>query len=426
MIFWTTVIGQRIDEAENTRSMLICAEMARRGHEVVMWTSAFDHIRKEWRKEYINCNDYYVHPKFGFKIRFFKGCGYKKNISIRRFIDHWLGAQDFIRQAKYLPKPDVILSSVPDHITAAVASDFGKKYRVPVVIDIRDKWPDIFGGMQKSKVLGAFLNVILFFERLRIRNGLRKAFAIVAMMDSFLDWGLENANRKITLRDKVFYLTPFEKNVSDKKYIESELTENVQRLFKKLEGKIVFSFIGTFNRSQHPSILLEAIELLENRNLRKLDKVEFVIGGFGLDAEFVENECKKYSNVTYLGWLNTQNMLAVLSKSHVGLILFKFPLAVLNNKCFAYMASGLAVINGASGAIRDLITEYEFGINISSNNPAELADAIVKLSNDSELLSLMKHNSLKLFEKSFDRTINYSNYASHIEFIVSEFVKQKE
>src|SRR4051812_28861788 len=115
MRIWTTCIGQRLDGAENTRSMLLCAELIRRGHEVTLWTSAYDHIRKEWRREWRESDGAsYRHPD-GMEIRFMRGCGYATSVSLRRFVDHWLAARDFARRARSLPRPDAIVASLPDH-----------------------------------------------------------------------------------------------------------------------------------------------------------------------------------------------------------------------------------------------------------------------------------------------------------------------
>lgn len=418
------MIGQRIEEADNTRSMLICAELKKRGHEVIMWTSAFDHIRKEWRKEYLENKDHFIHPKFGFKIKFFKGCGYKRNMSFMRFFDHWLGARDFVKQAKNSKLPNVILASIPDHFTAAIASDFGKKNNIPVIIDVRDKWPDIFPGMVKNNFLSLLISISIFFERKRIYKGIKKSYAVVAMMDSLLDWGLKAAQRDKSKLDSLFYLTPFDNNFDTGLKIHGELNENVSSVLKRLEGKIVFTYIGTFNRSQHPTLLLQAIEILVNTYRIDMSKIEFIIGGHGLDAETVEAESSKFANVTYLGWLNTNNMMAVLSKSDVGLLLLRYPFPALNNKCFAYMSNGLAMINSADGPIFELINEYQFGININAGSPGEIAKAIKSICDSPEKLAQMRENSKYVFKKLFDKSENYRNYANHIELVVSEFQKR--
>ena len=137
-------MGQRLDGAENTRSMLLCAELLRRGHQAVMWTSAYDHIRKKWRDEWLAHGMNGYRRDDGLEVRFMKGCGYSSNVSVRRLVDHQLAARSFLEQAARLPKPDAIVASVPDHVTAEAAVRFGREQQIPTIVDVRDKWPDIF------------------------------------------------------------------------------------------------------------------------------------------------------------------------------------------------------------------------------------------------------------------------------------------
>ena len=85
MRVWTSTIGQRLDGAENTRTMLLCDHLLRAGHEVTLWTSAYDHIRKGWRQEWLVHGESGYRMPNGLDVRFMKGCGYKSNVSVSRF-----------------------------------------------------------------------------------------------------------------------------------------------------------------------------------------------------------------------------------------------------------------------------------------------------------------------------------------------------
>jgi hypothetical protein len=144
MRIWLSTIGQRLDHADNTRTLLLARFLLGAGHEVLLWTSAYDHIRKEWRSEYADGkNDVWL-MEDGLEVRFMKGCGYRFNVGVRRLVDHILAARDFRRQAAQLAPPDVVVASLPDHITAAAVVDYAKTVGAAAIIDVRDKWPDIF------------------------------------------------------------------------------------------------------------------------------------------------------------------------------------------------------------------------------------------------------------------------------------------
>lgn len=416
MIIWTTVIGQRLNMAENTRSMLLCNELLKRGHDVIMWTSAFDHNRKEWREELTEGDGESYRCSDGLEIRFMRGCGYSQNVSLRRFIDHWLAARDFLRQAPDLPLPDVIVASLPDHITASAAVSYGKHKGIPTIVDIRDKWPDIFIDYTRNRLLSKIIKILLLWESRRTKRALRDADAIVAMMQSMLNWGLAKASRKPTWRERVFFLTTSPKNFDvQQQYLPVD--NKVSLAVQAAHGKIIFTFVGTFNRTQHPLLILDAIKYLEPQKTEHISRFAFIIGGDGVAAEEVRRRSALHDNVNYIGWLNPTEINILLSQSNVGLLVMNYPSPAFNNKSFAYLASGLPIINGATGDLAEIIAEERAGINIKAGDPASLADAILTLGSNDQLRNKMAENARRLFIKRFNREINYQDYADHIENI---------
>ena len=123
------------------RTGILSNELSKRGHEVVWWTSTFDHYNRKHRFE----TDQELTVNSDYLIQYLKGCGYKKNVSLSRIIDNNLVAKKFkIKAKKTLYKPDIILSSIPTAELSLEAVRFGKKNNIPVVLDIRDMWPDVF------------------------------------------------------------------------------------------------------------------------------------------------------------------------------------------------------------------------------------------------------------------------------------------
>lgn len=415
MRVWTSCIGQRLDSAENTRTMLLCDALARRGHDVTMWTSAYDHIRKQWRTEWEAHGEAgYVMPN-GVRVRFMKGCGYKSNVSVARLVDHVLAARDLRRQAKLLPPPHAIIASLPDHVTAAAIVDIGKSVGAATLIDVRDKWPDIFIDYAPNAALKALIATGLFWETRRAARALKRADSLVAMMDSMMRWGLNKAGREQGEHDRVFYLTTTPRNFGvDRPAIE--LAEPVRAALAGDAGKTVLTFIGTFNRTQHPALVLDAIDVLKARGMLS-DRLAFWIGGDGVDAEAVRRRAETMPSVRLLGWLDTPTMLEVLGHSDVGLLPMNFSSPAFNNKAFAYLASGLPILNGASGDLADLIDARQVGINVKAGDPHALADAILAITGDADALAACQQRTRSLFDEAFDREANYANYVSHIERI---------
>ncbi|MGA0600144.1 glycosyltransferase family 4 protein [Caulobacter sp. KR2-114] len=414
MRIWTTVMGQRLDDAADTRSMILCDHLLRRGHQVTMWTSAWDHIRKEWRKEWRAAGGAPVVRDDGLEIRFMKGSGYQRNTSPMRLVDHWGAAQDFTRQALASPRPDAIVASLPDHVTAAAAVSLGQKLGAATIVDVRDKWPDVIADFSTRSAAGQVARRLMHFEHRRTRRALAEADAVVAMMHSMLDWALAKAGRRASALEQVFYLTTAPKAFDVEPPALPE-GHPVRAALAASEGRVRFAFAGTFNRTQHPELLLTALEQLKRENHPALRRAAFLIGGDGQDADQVRQRAAALDNVHCVGWMKPPEMRALLMGADVGLVLMNYPTEAFNNKSFSYMAAGLPIISGARGDLQQLIEAETVGLNVPGGDAGALAQAIVRLTEDDALRTQMRARMRRLFDARFDREKNYTAYADHVE-----------
>lgn len=409
---WLSTIGQRLDHADDTRTMLLARFLMEAGHTVTLWTSAYDHVRKEWRREWIGTAGEPLIMPNGLTVRFMKGCGYRRNIGLRRLIDHILAAQDFRRQAESLAVPDVVVASLPDHITAAEMVRYARAHGIPAIVDVRDKWPDVFHDYA-PRLLKPFVRVALTIEGRRARRALSGANVLVAMMKSMLDWGLAKARRSGTADDRIFYLSTMNA-VTRTSAPLSNLPRDTQALHGTLSGKMVFTFVGTFNRTQHPLLAIEAFERLANRPGFSVDSVALLVGGDGEGAHEVNQRIAALPFAHRLGWLKPDEMQAILVRSDVGLLPLNFPSPAFNNKAFAYLAAGLPIINCALGDLADLIDREKVGINVRGGDVTGFADAIASLAADPARVERMKALTRALYARSFDQRSTYLAYVEHI------------
>ncbi|RYY24319.1 MAG: glycosyltransferase WbuB [Sphingomonadales bacterium] len=415
MIVWLSTIGQRLDHADNTRTMLLARYLIERGHEVTLWTSAFDHIRKQWRREMADAIDGCWTMPNGLEVRFMQGSGYKRNIGVRRLYDHLLAARDFRRQAEVLPRPDIVVASLPDHVTAAAMVAFARDHRIPSLIDVRDKWPDIFHDYAPAPIK-PLVRAGLLFESRRARGAMQQATALVAMMNSMLDWGLAKAGRGRTEKDRVFYLSTME-SADPVSAPLTDLGEEHREMLADSEGKAVFTFVGTYNRTQHPLLVIEAFELLSRDPGFDSRGVRLLIGGDGVNADEVDRRIAALPFARRLGWLKPPEMRAILSRSDVGLLPMNFASPAFNNKAFAYLACGIPILNGALGDLAELIAEQNVGINVPAGDTAALAASIKSLVDDPGRVAAMKARVRDLYAASFDQDQTYGDYVAHVEAI---------
>ena len=144
MKVWLIQTGEPLPiDGENIRLFragMLAQLLASRGHSVVWWTSTFDHFTKKQRFR----KDTVVDMSDRLRLRLLHGMPYKKNISLRRIANHRAIAKRFSKSAKREKKPDIILSSIPPIMPCVQAVKYGKKNDLPVVVETRDLWPDLF------------------------------------------------------------------------------------------------------------------------------------------------------------------------------------------------------------------------------------------------------------------------------------------
>src|SRR5512136_3025134 len=104
MLIWLIQTGEALPLTAGVRKMrtgLLADVLLARGHTIRWWVSAFEHQRKLMQFE----RDQEI--RFGDNLTFqvLKGTGYRKNISLSRYIDHRVVANKFGRYARNLKKP---------------------------------------------------------------------------------------------------------------------------------------------------------------------------------------------------------------------------------------------------------------------------------------------------------------------------------
>jgi len=187
------------------------------------------------------------------------------------------------------------------------------------------------------------------------------------------------------------------------------------------DGKTIFTFVGTYNRTQHPLLVIEAFERLARDPDFDAGGVRLLIGGDGVDADEVDRRIAALPFARKLGWLRPAQMRAILTRSDVGLLPMNFPSPAFNNKAFAYLACGIPILNGALGDLAELITDREVGINVAAGDPAALAATVKALASDRERVMAMQANVRKLYAESFDQDRTYRDYVAHIESIAADW-----
>jgi glycosyltransferase involved in cell wall biosynthesis len=404
MHVWLVKAGEALpsdDSKDRQRRMgLLATELVEQGHKVTWFNSTFYHARKIQRfseNQKINISKNY-------DIQLIWANSYKKNVSLSRLLHHRNTASRFSDIADRTERPDVILCSMPTIELAEVTVKYANENNIPVVIDIRDLWPDIFIEMV-PKTIGMVIKPYINRSKKRLNKLLSNCDAITALTDSFLDWGLRYANRKRTSFDRVFnmaYKVEISKNTTCHEHWESYGVE---------KGDFIVSFFGTLGKQFEFDPIIEAA-----KELRNIKKIKFIICGDGESMPQIKEKAKDLNNIFFPGWINQTSIHSLLEISSVGLAPYRESINFtmnIPNKFGEYLSSGLPVLLSIRGDMETLTTKYNCGYVY--NDGKHLAKLITNLHSDGELLKSMSINANRLFEDRFDANNVYAQMAEYLE-----------
>ena len=407
MKVWLTQISEPLPIRPGVRKLrtaMLADKLVERGHEVLWWTSAFDHFNKRMLFE----RDTELGPKPGLRIRALRGMPYRRNVSLERYMDHRLIACKFVANATREPTPDIVVASMPDHWTAYEAVRYAKSRKVPVVVDIRDRWPDMFVDMV-PRALAPLVKFVLLDDFRRLRIALRGADATTSMMEDLLAWGLNRACRARGPRDRVFYLGAEPLPLSS----ESELSEEVRSLLRRLERKFIVTYVGTFGVYNSPDVVVDAARQLNDG--ARGDRFAFVLAGHGPLLDRVRRRAAGMANIYLTGWLRPAEISAVLARSSAGVVPMNITEGAFPNKVFLYTSGSVPIVTSAQGELREMIRNLAFGEYFPPNDAAALSAVLRRWEEQPRLVHDLQENARRVHVERFDADAIYSQFADYLE-----------
>lgn len=408
MKIWLLKTGEPlpvIDESDKLLRMGMLAEvLSNNNHEITWFASTFNHFKKKQCSD----KDEVVKVKDNYYLNLIHAISYKKNISVTRIINHQMLAFKLKYKIKKMEKPDIIYASFPTIEFAYEAVKYGKKNNVPVVVDIRDLWPDIFKHNLKGILRYLSIPYVKYLD-IKAKKVLRNCYAITSISDLMLDWGLEKGSRKKTSLDKSFYIG-FKRNndmISDKVI--------VPEVDKK---KFNICFFATINNQFNYNIIAELAKLLEK------DGVDILVCGSGPNLKTFEDLAEGSTNIKFLGWQDKDHLAYVINNSKLGLAPYKntfdFQMSV-SNKFSEYLSYKKPVLLTSTGYMKVLTDKYKVGY--ASDNVNDIYNFILKIKNDKKMCEEYSKNAFKLYEEKFDANRIYEELANHLEKVERKYHK---
>ena len=411
MRIWFTEIGEPLPIEENVRLHrygMLTKALSSRGHEVVWWTSSFSHAPK---KHVVNHDSELIVD--GVTIKLIKGPGYEKNVSLQRIRHQKHFAETFYQRSREYPLPDIIISPVPTIETAEMAVRFSREHKIPILIDIRDEWPDEFVDLA-PRPLRSFIKLLLYPYFGKMRRICREATGIMAVSGSFLDYGLRFANRVKGENDGLFPLGYTATPVGDDKILEARKFWASQVIH---ENAFVCCFFGTIGKFFDLETVIRAAEILS-----KEFPIQFVLCGNGTRLHYYKKLAAGKDFVLFPGWMDAPRISALMEISSVGLAPYaKNARMSLPNKPFEYFAGGLPVISSIQGELKQILTDNDCGRTYHADSVEELCNTLRDLHADESLRKNMGIRARELLEREFSIERISKKLEEHLARVIENY-----
>jgi len=411
MRVWLVTVGEPVPtdgaDVRLYRTGILCEMLARAGHDVTWWTSTFDHMKKKHRYDTTET----VRLTDRSRIVLLRSIGYRRNVSIRRIVDHRMLARLFAKRARTEDRPDVIVCSFPTIELAAASVAYGRANGVPVVLDVRDLWPEIFLELG-PRWMRPLMNVGLWPMWTATREALRGATAISGNTAEFVKWGLRLAGRHAGRFDRHFlfgYPVPEiapEEEASTKEFWEGHgLAAD--------GSEFIACFLGTVGRQFDLETVVDAAIRLQAGG----ERFKVVICGVGEKLQALKERASGHSNIVFPGWVSRKQIWMMMGMASVGLAPYVGGMGFERstpNKVVEYLAAGLPIVSSLEGLARDLLDKHRCGVTYRCGDVAALAEIFIQLRSDRARLATMSCNAKQLFETTYSADKVYGEMIEYL------------
>lgn len=386
------------------RSGMIAEKLATRGNGVIWWSSTFMHYEKRYFCR--SSSTIKITNTLSLKLLHSPN-GYKKNICLKRLEYSKDLSRAFKKAIRHQPRPSVIYCSWPLIDFSYECVRFGQKHNIPVVIDIRDTWPDIFVQPFPKPIQPlAKFGVNLLFGR-KVSFVMRKAAAIIGVVPKALEFA-ELKGRKPSPVDQVVLLA------YDASPISTEEKEQALQYWSSLgvtSAKFIVLYIGGIsNRIGDFDTIVGAARRCTDTDIL------FVLCGKGDYFETLSTAIKDIDNIILPGYMNRAELQVLLSISKIGLLAYRNTedfIDSLPTKFGEYLSGGLIILTELKGLSRQVLEENQCGAYYSDGET--LLNQIQTIKNDKELAAKMAKNAKKLFFSDFDASNVYEKFCQFLE-----------
>jgi glycosyltransferase involved in cell wall biosynthesis len=350
-------------EPGSTRHYSIARHLRARGHDVSIVCSAISH---HTRTDVLASHGAPRHISMHDGVRFLRlrSARYSKN-DIRRIFNFLsFSARVRLGELADLPRPEVILGSSPQPLSALASLALARRLRVPFVLEIRDLWPETLcelGGYSRHNPAIALLYMI---EKVLYT----RSDAIITLLPSSLDYISSHGGA----RDKIAHI-PNGIDLEQAPYVTPQIDPD----------QFVVMYAGAHGLANGLEEIIKAVARLRELNPKKNILFRFVGGGPHKQSLRELAQSLSLTNVHFDDAVPKEQIFPVMAQADAYILNVKnSPLyrhGISLNKAFDYLAMGRPTVF-AGNAPNDLFAASKSGLSVAADDVEGMARAVLALS----------------------------------------------
>jgi len=296
------------------------------------------------------------------------------------------------------PRPDVIFATSPPLTMALPAIVAARRWRAPLVFEVRDLWPG--APIQMGALRSPWAQRL---ARWLERTVYRAASEIVALSP-----GMRDGIVATGIPPERVTLIP---NASDLDLFSPDLDPGDLRERLGIDSDaFLCAYFGTMGEANDLTQVVEAAALLDAGADGDARRVRFVLQGDGKRRAGLEADVARRGlhNVVFAAAGDKAAAARLAAASDACMTIFKdVPILATNspNKLFDSFAAGRPAIVNTDGWQRVLVEEHEAGVFARPGDAADLAEKVRALAADPERARAYGANARALAEREFDRDL---------------------
>jgi glycosyltransferase involved in cell wall biosynthesis len=293
--------------------------------------------------------------------------------------------------------------------------------KIPVVLDVRDLWPEIFFNLFPKWSHEAAKIAFLPFSK-RTEAAFNYAYAVTGITPNLVRWGVKQAGRDASEMDRSFpfgYLakSPSLKAIEDAKIFWSKLG------IKPDDGYYNVCFFGTIGHQFDLETVIEAAKIMQNLN----NKVRFILCGTGDRLLDYKSMAANLNNVIFPGWIGFPEIWVLMKYSSVGIAPYKSSSNFqenIPNKIIEYFAGKLPILSCINGIVDQIISVHKCGFTYERGNANSLIMELMKLLDNPNLMEKMAQNAFSIYQEKYNAEAVYGEMIEYLEDMAKTFKRR--